>query len=87
MEIVESPRPDTQEDGDRIMLRAYREALTEISYILDLPGSPDLVVDVVKEARKVRIRDLERLIPQETNERRRGWLRERLQELRKDHIR
>jgi hypothetical protein len=51
--IVEAPRPDTQAGEDRIFLRAYREALTEISYILELPGSSSLTKDVVESARKM----------------------------------
>ena len=35
-------RPTTQEGEDQAILSAFRHALTEISHILELPGSPDL---------------------------------------------
>jgi|GEM_PF-3057535 len=51
--IEESPRPETEEEEKAYFLRAFRDALEEISYILRLPGSPDLVVDTVAGVRKL----------------------------------
>ncbi len=53
IDIVPSPRPETQAQEDALFLRAYREALTEISFILELPGCPSLTKDVVEGVRKL----------------------------------
>jgi hypothetical protein len=53
IEIVPSPRPETKEAEDAYFLRVYREALTEISDIIELPGSPSLTTDVVEGVRKL----------------------------------
>jgi len=51
--IEEAPRPETKEAEDALLLRSFREALTEISYLLELGGSPSLTTDVVEGVRKL----------------------------------
>ena len=52
VKIVPSPRPETREEENKILLKGFRDALTEISNILHMPGSPSLISDVPKEVSK-----------------------------------
>lgn len=56
MRVVSANRPETPADEDQAMLKAYREALTEIADILELPGSPSLTKDVVEGVRRLKSR-------------------------------
>lgn len=51
--VVEAPRPETREQEDAVLVRAFHGALSEIADILHLPGSPDLTTDVVEAVRRV----------------------------------
>jgi hypothetical protein len=54
MDIEESPRPETKQQEDAAMLGAYREALTMIANLLELPGWPDLCVDTVRGVERLK---------------------------------
>ncbi len=41
-EIVLADRPATKEEEDQVILRGFRDCLTRISNLLEMPGSPDL---------------------------------------------
>ena len=53
IKIIEAERPETKRQEDDHFLRSYRDALTEISDILNLPGWPSLTTDVVDAVRRM----------------------------------